>query len=70
MYGHNEDERKAARKQARSALGPRYAQRLAAAYATLIDAEGLLKGYDCRDSELRGVCEAFRAIADDAGLDI
>ena len=74
MYGHNEDERRAARKSAREHLGPQYSRRLAAAYATLLDAQPLLQSYAPLGPggfhrPLNEVCEAIRRLRDAGDLD-
>ena len=59
------------REQAQKYLGKAYTKRLGAAYATLVDAEGLLKEISDSGnfgSSLRNVCDAFRELREKARL--
>lgn len=60
---------KAARKDARDALGRSYATRLLAAFAVLVDGEGLLQKYGCTSSAHNEVCCAFRELREAGNID-
>lgn len=67
------DTKKAARADARQALGDNYARRLLAAYAVLLDGEGLIKKYGAREGNIGSahnkVCQALRNLREAGDID-
>lgn len=65
------DSEKKVRSDARDALGRAYSQRLGAAYAVMLDGEGLLHQYgDGNMGEaINRVCDAMRRIREEGELD-